>query len=144
MTGAAAWYLDIDGIDTVAEVTLNGTLVLQAGNAFRRYRPDVTAALRQGRNTISILIRSATRVAAELAEAPALPDPLCRAELARSPTATCCASRPAISAGTGTWRSRRSASTARLRCRPMRQARIEHVQTAQQHHDDGSVSVEWR
>ena len=26
--------------------------------------------------------------------------------------------------------------------RPLRQARIEHVQTAQQHHDDGSVSVE--
>ncbi len=33
----------------------------------------------------------------------------------RSPTATCCASRNAISAGTGTSRSRRSASTARSR-----------------------------
>ena len=27
-TGAAHWYLDIDGLDTVAEVTLNGTPVL--------------------------------------------------------------------------------------------------------------------
>src|SRR5262245_66164532 len=38
---AASWYLDIEGIDTVAEIRLNGALVLEARNAFRRYRPDV-------------------------------------------------------------------------------------------------------
>src|SRR5689334_5998285 len=54
----AAWYLDIDGIDTVAEIAINGIQVLASQNAFRRFRPDVTTALRQGVNTISILIRS--------------------------------------------------------------------------------------
>ncbi len=46
------WYLDLDNVDTVATVFLNDIPVLQADNCFRRYRPDVSAALRPGRNRI--------------------------------------------------------------------------------------------
>ena len=57
--------LVIDGLDTVAEVRLNGALVLAAANAFRRWRVDVTAALRAGENQIEISFRSPVRAAAD-------------------------------------------------------------------------------
>ena len=60
---AKAWYLEITGLDTVAEVRLNGKLVLKASNQFRRYRPDVTKALKAGENEIEILFQSSTRTA---------------------------------------------------------------------------------
>ncbi len=56
-------YLDIDYLDTVAEVHLNGALVLVAQNCFQRYRPDVTQHVRQGENIIEIVFHSATRAA---------------------------------------------------------------------------------
>ena len=46
------WYLDLDYVDTVATVHLNGVPVLVADNCFRRYRPDVSHALREGTNTL--------------------------------------------------------------------------------------------
>ena len=58
------WYLDIENLDTVCEIRLNGELVLNARNCFRRYRPDVSAALRHGANTIEILFRSSILQAA--------------------------------------------------------------------------------
>lgn len=57
--------LVIEGLDTVAEVRLNGSLVLSAANAFRRWRADVTGHLRKGQNEIEILFRSPVRAAAE-------------------------------------------------------------------------------
>ena len=57
--------LVIDGLDTVAEVRLNGAVVLAAANAFRRWRVDVTAALRAGENQIEISFRSPVRAAAD-------------------------------------------------------------------------------
>jgi beta-mannosidase len=59
------WYLDIDYLDTVATVSVNGVTVLEADNCFRRYRPDVTKALKAGENTIRIVIRSSVAVGAE-------------------------------------------------------------------------------
>ncbi len=56
--------LVIDGLDTVAEVRLNGVVVLSAANAHRRWRVDVSAALRAGANEIEILFRSPVREAA--------------------------------------------------------------------------------
>ncbi len=53
--------LVIEELDCVAEVRLNGQLVLSAENAFRRYRLDVSAALRSGANEIEILFRSPVR-----------------------------------------------------------------------------------
>lgn len=57
--------LCIEGLDTVAEVTLNGQPVLSAANAHRRWRVDVSAALRAGTNEIAIAFPSVLRVAAE-------------------------------------------------------------------------------
>ena len=59
------WYLDIDYLDTVATVFVNDTLVLEADNCFRRYRPDVSKALRAGDNTIRILLHSSIAAGAE-------------------------------------------------------------------------------
>jgi len=52
------WYLDIDYLDTVASVYVNGFLALSADNAFRRYRPDVTSMLKAGDNTVRIVFKS--------------------------------------------------------------------------------------
>ncbi|MCX7288946.1 MAG: glycoside hydrolase family 2 protein [Rhodobacterales bacterium] len=56
--------LVIDGLDTVADVRLNGALVLSAANAHRRWRVDASSALLDGENTIEILFRSPVREAA--------------------------------------------------------------------------------
>lgn len=62
---AGSWYLDITYLDTVATVFVNDIPVLQADNCFRRYRPDVSKALRAGENTVRILLRSSIAEAAE-------------------------------------------------------------------------------
>ena len=53
-TGDGEWHLDIDYLDTVAEIKINGKSVLKADNCFRRYQPEVTKALKLGRNNIEI------------------------------------------------------------------------------------------
>ncbi|MGK6315914.1 glycosyl hydrolase 2 galactose-binding domain-containing protein [Neorhizobium sp. DT-125] len=60
-----SWYLDITYLDTVATVFVNDVMVLGADNCFRRYRPDVSKALKPGRNTIRILFRSSITAGAE-------------------------------------------------------------------------------
>ena len=55
------WYLDVTDLDTVATIEINGKIVLQADNCFRRYRPDVSGVLRQGDNRIRILFHSSIR-----------------------------------------------------------------------------------
>ncbi|WP_117192699.1 beta-mannosidase [Rhizobium terrae] len=62
---AGSWYLDITYLDTVATVFVNDITVLRADNCFRRYRPDVSKALRPGDNTIRILFRSSIAEGAE-------------------------------------------------------------------------------
>jgi beta-mannosidase len=58
-------YLDVTYLDTVATVLINGEIVLEAQNCFRRYRPDVSKALRKGKNTIEIKFYSNSRAAAK-------------------------------------------------------------------------------
>ncbi len=58
------WYFDIASLDTVATITLNGLIVLEAKNAFRRYRPNVSGALQVGRNEIAITFHSSVKAAA--------------------------------------------------------------------------------
>ncbi|PYE27062.1 beta-mannosidase [Rhizobium sp. PP-CC-3A-592] len=68
ITDAAAtdsWYLDLDGLDTVVDVTLNDALVLEADNSFRRYRPDVSGKLVPGTNRLKLVIKSSVRESAE-------------------------------------------------------------------------------
>ena len=50
--------LVVEGLDTVAEVRLNGVLVLSAANAFRRWRVPLAGVLRAGGNEIAVTFRS--------------------------------------------------------------------------------------
>ena len=67
--------LVLDQLDTVATVRINGVVVLEANNAFRRYRHDVSAMLKTGENRIEITFPSAIRVAAERQAAQPFPVP---------------------------------------------------------------------
>jgi beta-mannosidase len=56
--------LEIDMLDTVAEVLVNGQSVLKADTMFRRHVAGLSSALRMGENEISIRFASSVRVAA--------------------------------------------------------------------------------
>jgi beta-mannosidase len=73
--GDGAWLLDADDLDTVVRIVLNGQVVLDAANSYRRYRTDVTEALRQGRNSIEIHFLSNTAAANERQAAQPYPVP---------------------------------------------------------------------
>jgi len=53
--------LVFDGLDTFATVTVNGRKLLTADNAHRRWRVDVKAALRPGRNELVVAFASPIR-----------------------------------------------------------------------------------
>ncbi|RUS27741.1 hypothetical protein BC938DRAFT_482808 [Jimgerdemannia flammicorona] len=55
------------GLDTVADVSVNGTLVGRANNQFRRWVYDIKAAVRHGTNTIAVSFRNASDYGTELA-----------------------------------------------------------------------------
>ena len=59
------YHLDIDYLDTIADVSVNGVHVLHAENCFRRYRPDVTKALKPGENVVEVTFHSNTKAANE-------------------------------------------------------------------------------
>jgi beta-mannosidase len=67
--------LVFDGLDTYADVRLNGKTVLTADNMFRRWRVDVKDQLRTGSNTLEIRFASPVRVGAERAAASPWPIP---------------------------------------------------------------------
>jgi beta-mannosidase len=50
--------LVFEGLDTYAEVSLNGTLILKADNMFRTWRVSVKNALKPGENVLAIHFRS--------------------------------------------------------------------------------------
>ena len=47
-----------EGLDTYADVYLNGSLILKADNMFRGYQADVKKLLRKGENRMYILFHS--------------------------------------------------------------------------------------
>jgi len=49
-------YLNLDSIDTLAEIRLNGTLIGKTDNMFLRFRCEVKPFLNTGRNTLEIKI----------------------------------------------------------------------------------------
>jgi beta-mannosidase len=51
--------LVFNGLDTYADVTLNGKLILQANNMFRTWRVDVKLLLKSGKNELAIIFKSA-------------------------------------------------------------------------------------
>lgn len=61
--GSAA-ELCLEGLDTLATVTLNGAEVLRAANAHRRWRVDVSGVLKAGRNEIALTFHAAPQAAA--------------------------------------------------------------------------------
>jgi beta-mannosidase len=64
-------FLICDGLDTLAEVALNGQLVGNANNMFRRYTWDVRHLLREDDNELTIKFRSPVRfITAENAKRP--------------------------------------------------------------------------
>ena len=63
--GKGQWHLDVDYLDTVVEIRINNKSVLKADNCFRRYMPDVSKALKQGRNKIEIHFFSNVKEAAK-------------------------------------------------------------------------------
>lgn len=50
--------LVFEGLDTYAEVRLNGIVIIQATNMFRKWKADIKKALRVGKNTLKVLFRS--------------------------------------------------------------------------------------
>ena len=70
--------LDLEGLDTFAAVWLNGELLAETDNMFRRWRFDVTTRLRPGRNRLAIgFTPTATRLAGkEMPVWPIISDPI--------------------------------------------------------------------
>ncbi|MGC1375013.1 MAG: glycoside hydrolase family 2 protein [Anaerolineales bacterium] len=58
-------FLVCDGLDTLAEVSLNGQLLGKADNMYRQWRWDVTGQLKPGENEISIIFRGPVAFARE-------------------------------------------------------------------------------
>ncbi|MCG6956132.1 MAG: glycoside hydrolase family 2 protein [Gemmatimonadetes bacterium] len=67
--------LVFEGLDTYADVRLNGETVLTADNMFRRWRVDVKSRLHPGANTLEVRFTSPVRVGAERAAASPWPIP---------------------------------------------------------------------
>lgn len=61
------YELNFDGLDTYADVYLNGTLILKADNMFRKYRVSCTKHLQKGQNELRIVFRSAARLSDSIA-----------------------------------------------------------------------------
>ncbi len=67
-------FLDLEVVDTVAEVRLNDELLGISDNMFRRFRREAKSMLAPGRNRLSVLIRSPERAA--IARAAEIPYPI--------------------------------------------------------------------
>ncbi len=75
MLGRDHVELVFDGLDTYADVSVNGTKVLSADNMFRRWRVDVKRLLHEGSNTLEVRFASPIRVGKEKAAASPWPIP---------------------------------------------------------------------
>jgi beta-mannosidase len=134
------WYLDIDGLDTVADVRVNGQLVLSAENCFRRYRPDVSRALHLGRNEVTITFHANVKAAAERqAKQPfyvpyaAQNCPIPHGNMLRKPACHFGWDWNLAICPFGLY--------GKIVVRRLKQVRIEHIQHRVQHNSDGSVFV---
>lgn len=134
------WYLDIDYLDTVAVVFINDVPVLSADNCFRRYRPDVSAALQPGENSIRIVIHSSIKAGEERQArqpfyVPYHPgnSPIANGNMLRKPQCHFGWDWNIAIAPLGLY------GTVALR--KLDPARIEHVETRQLHQTDGRVEL---
>lgn len=60
--------LQFDGLDTYAEVSLNGTKIITADNMFRIWKADVKKLLKVGKNMLHVQFHSASEKGKELAK----------------------------------------------------------------------------
>ncbi|MDP3178148.1 MAG: glycoside hydrolase family 2 protein, partial [Spirochaetaceae bacterium] len=51
-------FIEFEVLDTIAELRVNGALLGRSSNMFERFRAEAREALRPGRNTIEVLLRS--------------------------------------------------------------------------------------
>ncbi|AXV16408.1 beta-mannosidase [Neorhizobium sp. SOG26] len=135
-----SWYLDITYLDTVATILVNGVPVLEADNCFRRYRPDVTKAVKPGDNTIRIVFHSSVAEAAKRqARQPfyipysTANCPIPNGNMLRKPQCDFGWDWNIALAPLGLY--------GEISLKKLQTARIEHVVTTQKHQDDGSVDV---
>ena len=68
--------LRLEHVDTFCEISINGKKVGETGNRFRRYDFEVKPFLKQGRNTITALFRSAELISEEKAKTIPFPLPM--------------------------------------------------------------------
>ncbi len=131
--------LELEFVDTVAAVTVNGTPVASLASSFRRYRIDLTGVVRAGENEIAVRFASATREAAARAAAQPFPIPYTKnnrvADLNMLRKAQC----------HGGWDWGPCLMVLGIYAEPTLRlyddARIEHAVIRQDHHDDGRVTV---
>ncbi|KAG0077007.1 hypothetical protein BGZ90_007874 [Linnemannia elongata] len=62
-------FLDCEGLDTLASITLNGTVVGLTDNQFRHYQLDITKALVKKSNILRITFDNAVRISKDRADA---------------------------------------------------------------------------
>jgi beta-mannosidase len=58
LLGAERIYLVCDGLDTLAEITLNGRPLGQTENMFRTYRWEIGSSLQEGENELAVTFRA--------------------------------------------------------------------------------------
>jgi len=134
------WYLDLDFVDTVATVRINGDVVLEADNCFRRYRPDVSKSLKAGNNTITVTLHSPVAAGKDVYER--LPFevpwlqmncPIPYGNMLRKPQCHFGWDWNIALAPSGLYGT--------IALRKLDPARIEHLTTRQVHHADGAVEL---
>jgi beta-mannosidase len=137
---AGHWYLDLDFVDTVATVRINGSVVLEADNCFRRYRPDVSKALKAGDNRIEVTLHSPVAEGKKVYdrlpfEVPwlAMNCPIPYGNMLRKPQCHFGWDWNIALAPSGLYGT--------IALRKLDPARIEHVTTRQVHNKDGSVEL---
>jgi beta-mannosidase len=140
-TTGGHWYLDLDFVDTVATISINGTVVLQADNCFRRYRPDVSHVLKAGENRIDVLLHSPVAAGKKVYDAQpfevpwiAWNSPIPYGNMLRKPQCDFGWDWNIALAPMGLYGT--------MALRRLEPARIEHLSARQVHNSDGSVDVD--
>lgn len=135
------WYLDLDFVDTVATVRINGVVVLEADNCFRRYRPDVSGTLKAGENVIEVTLHSPISEGKKVYDAQpfevpwiAANSPIPYGNMLRKPACHFGWDWNIALAPSGLYGT--------IALRKLDPARIEHVTTRQIHQPNGSVDLE--
>jgi len=75
LSGDGPWLFRVDGLDTVADIRLNGALILEAANSFRPHSVDVSKWIKDGPNDIEILFKSNPIEGQSIAKAQPYPVP---------------------------------------------------------------------